>query len=103
MDKKDFGLRLSRLRLKKGISARKMSSLIRQNDGYINTIETGKNYPSMEVFFNICDYLGVTPQEFFDFDSADPSKLNAIIKDMKKLNAQQLDTIATLVKNLAQK
>ena len=103
MDEKDFAIRLARLREKKGVSARDMSLSIGQNPGYINNIETGKSKPSLEVIFFICEYLGVTPSEFFDMDSANPSKLDAIIADLKKLNDQQLDTIATLVKDLVKR
>ena len=100
MDEKDFALRLARLREKKGVSARDMSLSIGQNPGYINNIETGKSKPSLEGIFFICEYLGVTPSEFFDTESSNPSKLDAIIKDMKKLNDQQLETIASLVRDL---
>lgn len=103
MDEKDFALRLARLREKKGVSARDMSLSIGQNPGYINNIETGKSKPSLEGIFFICEYLGVTPSEFFDTESSNPSKLDAIIKDMKKLNDQQLDTIAILVKDLVKR
>ncbi len=100
MNEKDFAIRLARLREKKGVSARDMSLSIGQNPGYINNIETGKSKPSLEVFFFICEYLGITPSEFFDTESANPLKLDAIIKDMKKLNDQQLQAISSLVKDL---
>ena len=100
MDDKDFAIRLARLREKKGVSARDMSLSIGQNPGYINNIETGKSKPSLDGFFFICEYLGVTPSDFFDTESANPSKLDSIVKDMKKLNDQQLETIAMLVKDL---
>ena len=100
MDERDFAIRLARLREKKGVSARDMSLSIGQNPGYINNIETGKSKPSLEGIFFICEYLGVTPGEFFDMDSANPSKLDAIIQDLKKLNDQQLETISMLVKDL---
>ena len=103
MDEKDFAMRLGRLREKKGVSARDMSLSIGQNPGYINNIETGKSKPSLDGIFFICEYLGVTPSEFFDMDSSNPSKLDAIVKDMKKLNDKQLDTIAALVKDLIKK
>lgn len=103
MEKKDVALRLARLREKKGVSARDMSLSIGQNEGYINNIETGKSNPSLDGIFYICEYLGVTPSEFFDMESTNPSKLNSVIKDMKKLNDQQLDMIAALVKDLAKK
>ncbi len=76
---------------------------IGQNPGYINNIERGKSKPSLEGIFYICEYLGVTPSEFFDTESSNPSKLDAIIADMKKLNDKQLDTIAALVKDLIRK
>ncbi len=103
MNEKDFAMRLSRLREKKGVSARDMSLSIGQNPGYINNIETGKSKPSIEGFFYICEYLGVTPCEFFDTASSDPSKIDAIVQDMKKLSDEQLDTIATLVRGLIKK
>lgn len=100
MEEKDFAMRLARLREKKGVSARDMSLSIGQNPGYINNIETGKSKPSLDGFFFICEYLGITPSEFFDTASADPSRLDAIVEDMKKLNSQQLEMIAALVKDL---
>ncbi len=100
MDEKNFAIRLARLREKKGVSARDMSLSIGQNPGYINNIESGKSKPSLEGIFYICEYLGVTPSEFFNMESSNPSKLDAIIADMKKLNDKQLDTIAALVKDL---
>ena len=103
MDEKDFALRLARLREMKGVSARDMSLSIGQNPSYINSIENGKAKPSLDGIFYICEYLGVTPSEFFEIESPNPSKLDGIIADMKKLNDKQLDTIATLVKELVKK
>ena len=98
MDEKGFALRLSRLREKKGVSARDMSLSIGQNPGYINNIETGKSKPSLEGIFYICEYLGIAPSEFFDEENASPAKLRAIVEDMKRLDDRQLDVIASLVK-----
>ena len=100
MDEKDFAIRLARLREKKGVSARDMSLSIGQNPGYINNIETGKSKPSLSGIFYICEYLGVSISEFFDIESSNPSKLDDIIKDLKKLNDHQLDMISSLVKDL---
>ena len=103
MDDKDFAIRLARLREKKGVSARDMSLSIGQNPGYINNIETGKSKPSLDGIFFICEYLGITPSEFFDTESQNPSKLDSIIKDMKKLTDSQLEIIASLVKDLTKR
>ena len=45
-----------------------VSSICNQSESYINRIESKKMLPSMSVFFYICDYFGITPKEFFDFD-----------------------------------
>ncbi|MBQ7301270.1 MAG: helix-turn-helix transcriptional regulator [Clostridia bacterium] len=103
MEEKDFSLRLARLREKKGVSARDMSLSIGQNPGYINNIETGKSMPSLSGIFYICEYLGVTPSEFFDLESTNPGKIDTIVQDLKHLDDAQLDTIAALVKGLRKK
>lgn len=96
----DFPTRLARLRAKKGVSSRDMSLSIGQNPGYISNIECGKALPSMSVFFFICDYLGITPSEFFDTGNENPEKIQALVKDLKLLDEEQLDTISTLVRGL---
>ena len=100
MDEKDFSLRLAQLREKKGVSARDMSLSIGQNPGYINNIESGKSMPSLTGIFYICEYLGITPSEFFDIDSKNPTRLNDVINDLKRLNDKQLETIAALIKDI---
>lgn len=96
----EFPLRLAQLRNKKGVSARDMSLSIGQNPGYINNIESGKAMPSMACFFYICEYLNISPKDFFDFESKTPEKLNDLISELKKLDEEQLDNIASIVKGL---
>ena len=103
MDEKDFALRLAQLREKKNVSAREMSLAIGQHPGYINNIESGKSLPSLPGVFYICDYLGISVSEFFDLDTKNPTKLDAIISDLKKLDDAQLENIANLVKGLTNK
>ena len=103
MDEKDFSLRLSKLREKKGVSARDMSLSIGQNPGYINNIETGKSMPSLAGIFYICDYLGITPAEFFDTESDNPARLKELIGYLKLLDAEQLENVTAIVKSLAKK
>ena len=103
MCENEFQTRLAQLREKKGVSARDMSLSIGQNPGYINNIETGKALPSMSGFFYICEYLQLSPKDFFDTDAKNPEKLNELIKDLKKLDDKQLDSIASIVQGLVKK
>lgn len=103
MYEEDFPIRLAKLRTKKGVSARDMSLSIGQNAGYINNIETGKALPSMAAFFYICDFLGITPQEFFDTDSEQPEMLRSVCNDLKELSTSQFEHIAAIISELANK
>ena len=96
----EFPLRLAQLRNKKGVSARDMSLSIEQNHAYINNIESGKALPSMTIFFYICEYLNITPADFFDTNSKNPVKLKNLIEDLKHLDDRQLESISEIVKGL---
>lgn len=95
-----FAARLTQLRMAKGVSARDMSLSIGQSEGYINNIENKKNYPSMTNFLYICEYLNITPSEFFDMDNSDPEKLRDLISKLKKLDRNQIANISAIVDGL---
>lgn len=103
MTEKEFSLRLAQLRSEKGVSARDMSLSIGQNASYINNIENGKALPSMSGFFYICEYLNISPKDFFDTDSKAPEKIQDVLKDLEKIDNEYLDDIANIVKGLAKK
>ena len=103
MNDKEFRERLAFLREKRGVSARDMSLSIGQNPGYINNIETGKSKPSLDGFFYICEYLGVSPRDFFDTEAENPAKLKSVIENMKRLDDSRLDTIAALINELTKR
>lgn len=95
-----FAERLSQLRLAKGVSARDMSLSIGQSAGYINNIENKNNLPSMSAFFYICEYLEISPQDFFDLDNRNPKKLNEIMGYLKQVDDEQLNNLICIVKGL---
>ena len=97
---KKFSDRLAKLRIQKGVSARDMSLSLGQNVNYINNIESGKAFPSMNAFFYICEYLHVSPMEFFDFSSESPWKMKELGEKIKLLPPRQIDAILELVDGL---
>ena len=101
MELLDFGERLARLRTKKNVSAREMSLSIGQNENYINKIENGKSLPSMTAFFDICDYLEITQQDFFDPENNDPNLVSEMVNNYKRLDSVAQANIAGIVKGLA--
>ncbi len=98
-----FAERLISLRNQKNVSAREMSLALGQNGSYINRIENKQAFPSMQAFFYICEYLQISPQDFFDMGNPAPMKINQIIEESKKLDDIQLDTIIAVIKGLQHK
>ena len=98
-----FPLRLAQLRTEKGVSARDMSISIGQNHGYINNIESGKSLPAMQKFFFICDFLTISPKDFFDIDAKNTIKIQEIMNKLKLLNNSQLEMVDSVIKELLKK
>lgn len=63
-----FRKRITELRMAKGVSEREMSLALGKGGSFINHIALGHSYPYFKSFFEICEYLEVTPEEFFAAD-----------------------------------
>lgn len=95
--------RLAKLRLQKGVSARDMSLSLGQANNYINNIENKKSLPALQSFFYICEYLGVTPKEFFDEENKNPGVLKEFIAEAKRLDPKSMEYILGIMKELNSK
>ncbi len=93
---KDFSDRLRYLRNKRKISAREMSIALGQNVNYINLIENGKRFPSLQGFFAICEYLKISPAAFFDSETFSLNSIenNKTIENEKKELILFLETLS---------
>ena len=54
----------------------------------------------MQVFFYICEYLEVTPSEFFDEGNGDPTEFREIIKDLTALDPENIKSVKSIIKGL---
>lgn len=94
---KDFAKRLYALRQEKGVSARDMSLSLGQAHNYINGLESEKSFPAMLNFFYICEYLEVSPQDFFDYTNKSPSQSNELYSQIKKLDCKSQEYFLHLI------
>mgnify|MGYP003320299259 CR=1 FL=1 len=99
----EFRKRLLELRTEKGISARDMSLSIGQNPNYINFIESGRSMPSMTSFFFICEFLDITPAEFFEIKIHSPKRIRDLTEQLQVISPHCFNSIADIVKELSQK
>ena len=93
MYEEQFSKRLAELRIKKGVSARDMNLSIGQNPGYTRAIECGTTFPTMASFFYICEYLNVTPQDFFNFNEEPSNGLNFLVDQLRQFDNEQIRTL----------
>ncbi len=98
-----FPERIAELRMQKNVSARDMSLSLGQSASYINKIENGKILPSMTGFFYICEYLGITPQEFFNADARSFQTAGEIQRELQRLTPVQAAHILQVVRDLSEK
>ena len=99
-DENIFRERLIKLRLNKDVSQREMSLALGQSEGYIKQIENKSSFPSMTVFFNICDYFDITPKDFFDAEAEHPAIIGSIIKNLKCMSEEQLVHIDAITSDI---
>ena len=92
-----FALRISRLRMAKKETAREMSLSIGQSKGYIAGIERKQSLPSMFSFLKICDFLEITPKDFFDDGMEYPELLGNLFEKLKTLNQQELESVVSII------
>ena len=100
MDENFIRNRLTQLRMQKEVSEYKMSLDLGHSKSYIQSIVSGRAMPSMSEFLYICEYLGVTPREFFDTDTENPVLLEQVTDALKSLSTSDLALVLELIERL---
>ena len=54
----------------------------------------------MKNLFYICEYLHITPKNFFDADANDPEALHGMIANLKKLDPEEFEALSKIVAGL---
>ena len=79
-----------------------MSLDLGHSKSYIQSISSGRAMPSMGEFLYICEYLGITPQQFFSEDIENPILLDKAIGAIKRLDEKDLIRITDLAERLGE-
>lgn len=92
--------RISILRMRKNVSEYKMSMDLGHSSSYIHSIASGKALPSMGEFLYICEYLGVTPREFFDEEMTAPQMVQELYRLTEKMQEEDLRVLINTAERL---
>ena len=100
MDETFIRQRITELRMKKGVSEYRMSTDMGRSKNYVQGITSGRSLPSLSEFLYMCEYLGVTPRDFFDANLANPALLQETIDALKKLDDEDMVLMLGNIKRL---
>ena len=101
MDANFIRERITELRLKKDVSEHRMSMDLGHARSYIHSIVSGRVLPSMSEFLSICEYLEITPKNFFDEELKGAAQFTKLEKNVRKLSEQDLTFITDLAERLS--
>ncbi len=103
MDQQFIRERISNLRTKKNISEYRMSTDLGHSKSYIQSISSGRSMPSLSEFLYICEYLGVTPKEFFDEDINEPQLVQRLCELTRNMCEADLNILINTAERLNDK
>ena len=92
--------RISVLRTKKNVSEYRMSTDLGHSKSYMQSISSGRSMPSLGEFLYICEYLGVTPREFFDEDIKEPQLVQKLYELTRNMSQEDLDVLINTAERL---
>jgi len=95
--------RITQLRIQKGVSEYKMSQDLGHNRSYIQHIVAGYSLPSLPEFLYICDYLDVTPSQFFDENLNNPILVQQAYKEICDFDEDELLALLPMLKLIKKK
>lgn len=93
MDVNFVRTRITQLRLQRGVSEYQMSYDLGHSRSYINNISSGKSLPPLPEFLEICDYLNVSPAQFFDESTHNPVLLQKILGELSRMDDADLNLV----------
>lgn len=100
MDEQFIRDRISSLRQEKQVSERKMSLDLGHSTSYIRSITSGRALPSMGEFLYICEYLGVTPMEFFNEERATTLTQQTAIEHIYSMSDEDIQLLIGFIERM---
>lgn len=105
MNKVLFGKRINKIRKEQHITSEGLSEKCGVNAVYIRQIESASRLPSLPVFVNLCNALGVSPY-YLLADSLvmdEQEQINSFLKKLRSLTPKQYDIVTATLETLMKK
>lgn len=93
--------RLRMLIAQKGVSDQEVSRAIGKSKSYISNILSGRNSPSIDALYCMCEYFNITLKDFFDLEAANPAADSATLIELKRLLGSHYMALPDILKSLS--
>ena len=97
MDEQFIRSRITQLRIAADKSEREMSIELGHSSSYINSITSGRTAPSLKEFLYICEYLHITPEEFFKTEDNISAIKRKAISQIQQMSDDNVSLISELL------
>jgi len=77
-----------------------MSLDLGHSRSYMQSISSGRMMPSLTEFLYICEYLNVSPRDFFDEGDVDSALIQRAVEGMRELKDQDIIALLGLIDRL---
>lgn len=98
---KNISLRIDQLRVQYNLSMRELAKKSGISKSQLSDIILGNKVPNVYTLFCICNALGITLSDFFDFDDEVirlRGKENIVIKIYREISPMSQDTVIKMLK-----
>ena len=89
--------RITQLRMQKNVSERKMSLGLGYSGGYIHSITSQRNVPSLESLETICGYFEISLSDFFNPEYHNQKDVNRLNGKLEELSDSDLHLVEMIV------
>ena len=97
VDKAFIQNRIIQLLMANHISEHKASLDLGRSSAYIRQICNGTSLPSMESFLDICEYLNITPRDFFDEELPVSEVKNNLYQAINKISDKEAEMVLSYI------
>lgn len=89
--------RITELRIMENVSEHRMSLDLGKSGSYIRGITSGAALPSLKELFNIIEYFGMTPAEFFAPMADAESLYHRLCEKLRTFGDDDLEKVSTFI------
>lgn len=96
----DIGQQIAQLRREKGWTTNRLANNSGLSQSFLRSVEMGEKGISVENLQLLCDTLGISMKQFFDFPEEDDSECEAILRQIKRLTPEQRKALSAFLNTI---